>query len=204
MTQISRAALQTLINSTIYTNLTNDITGDDVNDVCTDINDSSVNWVTDVENTLTNTSTKVPTSAAIAALIGTSAAIKVPQNYSVTLSAADLAAGTIKQILPAVSGYFWSVVDCQAQVNWNTTGFDTTAKIEVSNETAANELYTFDNLDQLLAGSIILRGGYSGAGDVSSGEQFIANTRLVAQCANPPTAGDGTVKIYVTAQLVAA
>lgn len=65
MTQISRAALQTLINSTIYTNLTNDITGDDVNDVCTDINDSSVNWVTDVENTLTNTSTKIPTSAAV-------------------------------------------------------------------------------------------------------------------------------------------
>lgn len=65
MTQISRAALQTLINSTIYTNVTNDITGDDVNDVCTDINDSAVNWVTDVENTLTNSSTKIPTSAAV-------------------------------------------------------------------------------------------------------------------------------------------
>lgn len=204
MTQISRAALQTLINSTIYTNVTNDISGDDVNDVCTDINDSSVNWVTDVENTLTNTSTKVPTSAAIATIIGTSAALKVPQNYSVTLSAADLAAGTIKEILPAVSGYFWSVLDCQAKVNWNTTGFDTSAKIEVSIEGAAYGIYAFDNLDQLLTGSIILQGANLVTGDVAAGAQFIANTRLVAQCMNPPTAGDGTAKIYVTAQLVAA
>lgn len=67
MAQISRGALQTLINSTIYTNVTNDITGDEVNDVCTDLNDSAVNWVTDVETTLSNSNTKVPTSAAVLA-----------------------------------------------------------------------------------------------------------------------------------------
>ena len=67
MAQTSRGALQTLINSTIYTNVTNDITGDEVNDVCTDLNDSAVNWVTDVETTLSNSNTKVPTSAAVLA-----------------------------------------------------------------------------------------------------------------------------------------
>ena len=67
MAQTSRGALQTLINSTIYTNVTNDITGDEVNDVCTDLNDSGVNWVTDVETTLSNSNTKVPTSAAVLA-----------------------------------------------------------------------------------------------------------------------------------------
>jgi hypothetical protein len=67
MAQTSRGALQTLINSTIYTNVTNDITGDEVNDVCTDLNDSAVNWVTDVETTLSNSNTKIPTSAAVLA-----------------------------------------------------------------------------------------------------------------------------------------
>ena len=65
MAQTSRTALQTLINSTIYTNVTNDITGDEVNDVCTDLNDSAVNWVTDIEQVLTNAANKVPSSAAV-------------------------------------------------------------------------------------------------------------------------------------------
>jgi hypothetical protein len=362
MAQTSRTALQTLINSTIYTNVTNDITGDEVNDVCTDLNDSAVNWVTDIEQNMTNSANKVPSSAAVLAnvpvktvnlatwnsqvsggqlragycyiitkakvdaiwghewsvfVVANSTStirplvfawiditpnilvkvnanatfstfqfletlgsqmrmttaqiatyntngvaliaadvdiITTPQdifsaglpiktktdnagtfielagyayaqnrsplytidtandlalpttafNFNLLLSAGDLAGGTAKEILPAIAGHYWSVLDCQAKVNWNTTGFDTTAKIEVSNETATSELYTFDNLDQLLAGSIILRGQNSGTGDVASGEQYIANTRLVAQCMNPPTAGDGTVGIYVTAQLVQA
>ena len=308
MTQISRAALQTLINSTIYTNLTNDITGDDVNDVCTDINDSSVNWVTDVENTLTNSSTKVPTSAAVwankpiisvnnstwnslvtsnqlrvgyaylvdtgyndpiwsyswTALViaasgntihpiswavsqgfvnefvkintvadfnswqfletcGQNMTLSAAQasayniaasstiagntrvivsitdylgntryietttrpagdgivangsnqgvfyvlnfasdlalpvnsfNAEVSLSAAELASGNPKEILPAVAGHFWSVLDCQVKVNWNTTGFDTPANIQVWDEGAATYLYELKDLDALGAGIV--------------------------------------------------
>ncbi len=199
---ISRAALTALIAANIADNTSEAITPALHRAVENALNDSNVNWIDDVKTTLNNSNNEVPTSGAVAALIGTLSIPLVPQMYSVTLTAADLSGGVTKEILPAVSGYFWAVLDCQAKVNWNTTGFDTSAKIEVSNETATNPLSTFDNLDQLLAGSIILRGAYIGAGDVTSGEQFIANTRLVAQCANPPTAGDGTAKIYVTAMLI--
>jgi len=200
----SRAALAALIAANIADNTSEAITPALHRAVEDALSDSCVNWVDDVKTTLNNNNNEVPTSGAIASIIGTTSLKKVPQNFTVDLSAAELASGNAKQILPAVAGHYWSVLDCQVKVNWNTTGFDTPANIRVLNEGAATYMYELKDLDTLGAGSAIFRAVINTTGSVTNGAQYIANTRLVAQCANPPTAGDGTVKVYITAQLVEA
>lgn len=113
MPQTNRTTLQALIDATIYTNNTNDITGDEVNQVCTDLNDSNVNWVADVETTLTNSNTKVPTSAAVLAnrpiiiivdaatfnALRTSSQLRIGYTYIIASGFTD-----------AIWGYVWGVM----------------------------------------------------------------------------------------------
>jgi len=71
MAQQTRTTIQTQIDADIYTNTNNEITGDDVNTSLTNLNDSAVNWLSDVESVVNNDPTKVPNSAAVyAALSG--------------------------------------------------------------------------------------------------------------------------------------
>jgi hypothetical protein len=78
MSQQTRTTIQTQIDADIYTNTNNEITGDEVNTSLTNLNESAVNWLSDVESVVNNDPTKVPNSAAVYAVL--------PGNPVITLS----------------------------------------------------------------------------------------------------------------------
>jgi hypothetical protein len=107
MAQQTRTAIQTQIDADIYTNTNNEITGDEVNTSLTNLNDSAVNWLSDVESVVNNDPTKVPNSAAVyAALAGVGSAPVITVTkaaFDALVLANDLRAGYWYLVTGAVS-----------------------------------------------------------------------------------------------------
>lgn len=197
---ISRASLAALIAANIADNTSEAITPALHRAVENALNDSLVNWVDDVKTSLNDDNNEVPTSGAVADIIGTTAVPFVPQLYSLALTNANLVAGGFFDITAKPpTGYRYHVLNCHFVYNFDSTAMNVGFVFEVQMENAARAIFTS-------------KSGTFGTETTSFNGQMMAiepaadNTQYtndkIQVNVTAASAGDGDVVVYVIAMLI--
>lgn len=196
----SRAALAALIAANIADNTSEAITPALHRAVENALSDSSVNWVDDVKTTLNDDNNEVPTSGAVAALIGTPAIPLIPQVYTIALSDVDLIAGGVYDVTPKPpSGFRFVVFDSHFQYTFNTTAM-TDLVFEVTMENAGRGI--FSSKSGTFGFETTSFFGTMEKIDPSADLNQYTEDKIQIDIVVPATAGDGNVVVYILAMLI--
>ena len=197
---ISRASLAALIAANIADNTSEAITPALHRAVENALNDSLVNWIDDVKTSLNDDNNEVPTSGAVADIIGTTAVPFVPKLYSLALTNADLVAGGFFDITgKPPSGYRYHVLNCHFVYNFDTTAMNGGFIFEVQMENAARAIFTSK------AGTFGFEtasfNGQMMAIEPTADQSQYTNDKIQVNV-TAASAGDGDIVVYVIAMLI--
>jgi len=196
----SRAALAALIAANIADNTSEAITPALHRAVENALSDSSVNWVDDVKTTLNDDNNEVPTSGAIAALIGTPAIPLIPQVYTIALSDGDLTGGGNFDVTPKPpTGFRFVIFDSHFQYTFNTTAM-TDLVFEAYMENAGRGIFT----SKSGTFGFETTSFFGTMEKIEPSADFIQYTedKIQVRVSIPAGAGDGNVVVYILAMLI--
>jgi hypothetical protein len=197
---ISRASLSALIAANIADNTSEAITPALHRAVENALNDSLVNWVDDVKTSLNDDNNEVPTSGAVADIIGTTAVPFVPKLYSLALTNADLVAGGFFDITgKPPSGYRYHVLNCHFVYNFDTTAMNVGFVFEVQMENAARAIFT--SKSGTFGTETTSFNGQMMAIEPTADQSQYTNDKIQVNV-TAASAGDGDIVVYVIAMLI--